>query len=65
VCGSVRHAVVTNADQDCHLIPRQCRHRRDLLRVPLGRLPRSSPDAGYLADELDPIPIDDIVVIEE
>ena len=34
----------------------------DLLRVRFGRVPRSNPDAGDLADELDPIPIDDILI---
>jgi hypothetical protein len=34
----------------------------DLLRLHFGRLPRSNPDAGYLAPELDPIPISDILI---
>jgi hypothetical protein len=34
----------------------------DRLRVRFGRVPRSSPDAGYLADELEPIPISDILI---
>jgi hypothetical protein len=36
----------------------------DLLRVRFGRVPRSSPDAGYLAAELEPIPIGDIIIDE-
>jgi hypothetical protein len=36
----------------------------DLLRVRFGRVPRSSPDAGYLAPELEPIPIGDILAEE-
>jgi hypothetical protein len=36
----------------------------DLLRVRFGRVPRSSPDAGYVAPELEPIPIGDIIVEE-
>jgi hypothetical protein len=34
----------------------------DLLRVRFGRLPHSHPDARYLADELEPIPIRDIII---
>ena len=36
----------------------------DLLRVRFGRVPRSSPDAGDLAPELEPIPIGDILIEE-
>jgi hypothetical protein len=36
----------------------------DLLRLRFGRVPRSSPDAGYLAPELEPIPIGDIIIAE-
>jgi hypothetical protein len=36
----------------------------DLLRVRFGRVPKSSPDAGYLAPELEPIPIGDILIEE-
>lgn len=36
----------------------------DLLRVRFGRVPRSRPDAGYLAPELDPISIGDILIEE-
>jgi hypothetical protein len=36
----------------------------DLLRVRFGPVPRAKPDAGYLADELEPIPIGDILVEE-
>lgn len=35
-----------------------------LLRVRFGRVPRSSPDAGDLAPELEPIPIGDILIEE-
>jgi hypothetical protein len=34
----------------------------DLLRVHFGRVPRSSPDARYLAPELEPIPIGGILI---
>jgi hypothetical protein len=34
----------------------------DLLRVRFGSVPRSNPDAGYLAPELEPIPIRDIII---
>jgi hypothetical protein len=37
---------------------------RDLLRVRFGRVPRSSPDAGHLAPELEPIPISDVLIQE-
>ena len=33
----------------------------DMLRVRFGQLPRRDPDAGYLADELAPIPISSVV----
>lgn len=36
----------------------------DLLRIRFGRVPRSNPDAGYLADELEPIPLGDILIEE-
>jgi hypothetical protein len=36
----------------------------DLLRVRFGRVPRSSPDDGALAPELEPIPIGDILIAE-
>lgn len=36
----------------------------DQLRVRFGRVPRSSPDAGCLADELEPILIGDILIEE-
>jgi hypothetical protein len=36
----------------------------DVLRVRFGRVLRSNPDAGYLADELEPIPISDIIIEE-
>ena len=36
----------------------------DLLRVRFGRVPRSSPDAGELAPEREPIPISDILIEE-
>jgi hypothetical protein len=36
----------------------------DLLRVRFGRVPRSNPDPGDLAPELEPIPISDILVEE-
>ena len=36
----------------------------DLLRVRFGAVPRSSPDAGHLAPELEPIPLSDIIVDE-
>jgi hypothetical protein len=36
----------------------------DHLRVRFGRVPRSSPDAGHLAPELEPIPIGDIIIDE-
>ena len=34
----------------------------DLLRIRFGRVPRSNPDAGYVAPELEPIAIGDIVI---
>jgi hypothetical protein len=34
----------------------------DLLHVRFGRVPRSDPDAGHLAPELEPIPISDILI---
>jgi len=36
----------------------------DLLRLRFGLVPRSNPDAGYLAPELEPIPIGDIIIEE-
>jgi hypothetical protein len=36
----------------------------DLLRVRFGPVPRSNPDSGYLAPELEPIPIGDIIIEE-
>jgi hypothetical protein len=34
----------------------------DLLHVRFGRVPRSDPDAGHLAPELEPIPISEILI---
>jgi hypothetical protein len=34
----------------------------DVLRVRFGRVPREHPDSGHLADELEPIPIRDIII---
>jgi hypothetical protein len=36
----------------------------DLLRVRFGRVPTAKPDAGYLADELEPIRIADFLIEE-